>query len=135
MPLARTAMYQQGVDVLLAPTWDNSDVWVPTLRHIAKEGGVFVVGVTCRLVGSDVPRELPDAEELYGGDEDAMSAGNSTVVAPGGTVIAGPLLDTAGTLTVDLDLGLIAAQRRMFDPVGHYARPDVLQLTVNNASA
>ena len=55
MPLARVAMYEQGIDVLLAPTWDNSDEWVPTLRHIAKEGQIFVVGVTAFLRGSDVP--------------------------------------------------------------------------------
>ena len=72
-----------GVDVLLAPTWDNSDEWVPTLRHIAKEGQIFVVGVTAFLRGSDVPRDLSDAATLYGGDEDWMSRGNSTIVAPG----------------------------------------------------
>ena len=75
MPLARAAMYQRGVEVLLAPTWDNSDEWVPTLRHIAKEGQLFVVGVTACLRGSDVPRELPDADDLYGGDEDWLSRG------------------------------------------------------------
>ncbi|HUF97596.1 MAG TPA: nitrilase-related carbon-nitrogen hydrolase, partial [Ilumatobacter sp.] len=58
MPLARTAMYERGIDVLLAPTWDNSDEWVPTRRHIATEGQIFVVGVTAFLRGSDVPRDL-----------------------------------------------------------------------------
>jgi nitrilase len=67
MPLARVAMYERGIDVLLAPTWDNSDEWVPTLRHIAKEGQIFVVGVTAFLRGSDVPRDLSDAADLYGG--------------------------------------------------------------------
>ena len=131
MPLARAAMYQRGVDVLLAPTWDNSDEWVPTLRHIAKEGQIFVVGVTACLRGSDVPRDLSSAAEIYGGDDDWMSKGNTTVVAPGGAVLAGPLIGEVGTLSVDLDLDLIAAGRRMFDPVGHYARPDVLTLTIN----
>jgi len=131
MPLARAAMYQRGIDVLLAPTWDNSDEWVPTLRHIAKEGQIFVVGVTACLRGSDVPRDLSSAAEIYGGDDDWMSKGNTTVVAPGGAVLAGPLIGEVGTLSVDLDLDLIAAGRRMFDPVGHYARPDVLTLTIN----
>ena len=84
MPLARMAMYERGVDVLLAPTWDNSDEWVPTLRHIAKEGQVFVIGVTAFLRGSDVPRDLSDADSLYGGEDDLMSRGNTTIVAPGG---------------------------------------------------
>ena len=55
MPLARVAMYEQGIDVLLAPTWDNSDVWVPSMRHIAKEGRCYVVGITSCLRASDVP--------------------------------------------------------------------------------
>lgn len=128
MPLARVAMYERGVDVLLAPTWDNSDEWVPTLRHIAKEGQIFVVGVTAFLRGSDVPRDLLDADALYGGEDDLMSRGNTTIVAPGGEVIAGPLIGEAGVVSAELDLSRIAAGRRMFDPTGHYARPDVLSL-------
>ena len=131
MPLARAALYQQGIDVLLAPTWDNSDEWVSTLRHTAKEGQVFVVGVTAHLRGCDVPRDLPGAEDIYGGAEDDMSRGNTTIVAPGGEVLEGPLVGSAGTVTASLDLDRIAAGRRAFDPVGHYARPDILSLTVN----
>jgi nitrilase len=128
MPLARMAMYERGIDVLLAPTWDNSDEWVPTLRHIAKEGRIFVVGVTAFLRGSDVPRDLSDADELYGGDDDFMSRGNTTIVAPGGELLAGPLIGEAGVVTAELDLSRIAAGRRLFDPTGHYSRPDVLSL-------
>ena len=131
MPLARVAMYEQGVDVLLAPTWDNSDVWVPTLRHIAKEGQLFVVGITALLRGSDVPRDLSDADELYGGDDDWLSRGNTTVVAPGGEILAGPLVGERGIVSAELDLGSIPAGRRMFDPVGHYSRPDVLSLATS----
>lgn len=128
MPLARVAMYEQGIDVLLSPTWDNSDEWVPTLRHIAKEGQVFVVGVTAFLRGSDVPRDLPDADRWYGGDDDVMSRGNTTIVAPGGRILEGPLTGTAGVVSAELDLSLIAGGRRRFDPTGHYSRPDVLSL-------
>ena len=128
MPLARVAMYEQGIDVLLAPTWDNSDEWVPTLRHIAKEGQIFVVGVTACLRGSDVPRDLSNADEMYGGSDDWMSRGNSTIVAPGGEVIAGPLIGEVGIVSATIDLDRIAVGRRMFDPIGHYARPDVLSL-------
>jgi nitrilase len=132
MPLARAALYDKGIDVLLAPTWDNSDEWVPTLRHIAKEGQIFVVGITAHLRGSDVPRDLPGADEIYGGDEDWMSRGNTTIVAPGGVILDGPLIGCAGVVTADLDLDRIAAGRRSFDPSGHYSRPDILNLTVAN---
>lgn len=135
MPLARAALYQQGIDVLLAPTWDNSEGWVPTLRHIAKEGRIFVVGVSAYLRGCDVPRDLPGADGIYGGAEDHMSNGNSTIVAPDGGVLAGPLVGVEGHLTATLDLDLIAAGRRAFDPTGHYARPDVLSLAVNTPGA
>jgi nitrilase len=128
MPLARMAMYERGIDVLLAPTWDNSDEWVPTLRHIAKEGQIFVIGVTAYLRGIDVPRDLSDADELYGGEDDFMSRGNTSIVAPGGELIAGPLIGEAGVVSAELDLSRIAAGRRMFDPTGHYSRPDVLSL-------
>ncbi len=131
MPLARAAMYEQGIDVLLAPTWDNSDEWVSTLRHIAKEGQIFVVGVTAHLRGSDVPRDLPGADEIYGGDEDWMSKGNTSIVAPGGEILAGPLVGEAGIVSATLELDRVLAGRRMFDPTGHYSRPDVLSLTIN----
>jgi nitrilase len=130
MPLARAAMYEKGIDVLLVPTWDNSDEWLSTLRHTAKEGQVFVVGATAFLRGCDVPRDLPGADDVYGGADDFMSKGNTTIVAPGGEVLEGPLIGKAGTVTASLDLDRIAAGRRSFDPTGHYARPDILQLTI-----
>ena len=94
----------------MAPTWDNSDEWVPTLRHIAKEGQIFVVGVTAFLRGSDVPRDLSDADALYGGEDDVMSRGNTTIVAPGGEVIAGPLIGEAGVV-VSADWTCLASPR------------------------
>ncbi len=131
MPLARSAMYQQGIDIYLAPTWDNSDSWISTLRHIAREGRVFVIGTNSCLRGSDVPRDLPGAAEMYGGDDDWMSRGNTVIVGPDGAVVAGPLVGQAGMLVATLDLGDLTLARREFDPVGHYARPDVFQLSVS----
>lgn len=129
MPLARAAIYAQHCDIYLAPTWDNSDSWVATLRHIAKEGRQFVVGVAPLLRGSDVPAELRGA--LYSEDDDWMSRGFTTIVAPGGEVIAGPVLEREEIVYADLDLAQVQEQRRMFDPVGHYARPDVFTLHVD----
>lgn len=131
MPLARAALYAQGIDVYLAPTWDNSDVWVPTLRHIAKEGRVYVIGVTSCLRGSDVPRDLPRADEIYGGDDDWMARGNTAICGPDGEIVAGPLEGQEGIVYAAVDADHARKVRRQFDPIGHYARSDVLRLVVD----
>ncbi len=131
MPLARAALYAQGIDIYLAPTWDNSDVWVPSMRHIAKEGRMFVVGVNFCVRGSDVPADVPVRDELYGGEDDWLSRGNSVIVGPHGNILAGPLVGEEGIIVAELDASQARATRHEFDPVGHYARADVLQLHVN----
>jgi nitrilase len=131
MPLARYALYAKGIDVWAAPTWDNSDVWVPTLRHIAKEGRVYVIGVAPLLRGSDVPADLPGRDDLYGGEDDWLSRGHSAIVGPRGEVLAGPLVEREGILYAELDAAAARAARLEFDPVGHYARPDVFRLLVD----
>ena len=131
MPLARVAMYEQGIDILLAPTWDNSDVWVASMRHIAKEGRCYVLGVTSCLRATDVPASFPGRDEIYGGDDDWMSRGNTVIVDPFGAILAGPISETEGILYADVDTDTVRSSRRQFDVVGHYARPDVFQLHVN----
>jgi nitrilase len=132
MPLARAAMYAQGVDIYLAPTWDNSDTWQAAMRHIAMEGSCYVISVAPLLRGSDVPEELRG--EAYGGDDDWMSRGRSLIVAPGGHVLAGPLEEQEGILYAEVDTELARLQRRRFDAVGHYSRPDVFELSVDTTS-
>ena len=131
MPLARAAMYEQGVDILLAPTWDNSDVWVASMRHIAKEGRCYVLGITSCLRATDVPADLPGRDDIYGGEDDWMSRGNTVIVDPYGAILAGPLSETEGILYADVDTDTVRASRRQFDVVGHYARPDVFTLQVH----
>ncbi len=131
MPLARAALYAQGIDIYLAPTWDNSDTWVPTLRHIAKEGRMHVIGVTPFLRGSDVADAVPGLDGIYGGDDDVMSRGNTTIVGPEGEILAGPLVGEEGILYAELDLAAARTSRRQFDVAGHYARPDVFRLVVD----
>jgi nitrilase len=142
MPLARTALYAQGVDVYLAPTWDNSDVWVPTLRHIAKEGRTYVIGVTSCIRAADLPADLPGRAALYhdpaggdgGGDrDDWLSRGNSAIIGPGGEVLAGPLIGEEGILYAEIDARQARAGRQQFDPVGHYGRSDVFRLHVDTS--
>jgi len=133
MPLARTALYAQGVDIYLAPTWDNSDVWVPTLRHIAREGRTYVIGVTSCIRAADLPADLPGRAALYhdGDRDDWLSRGNSAIIGPGGEVLAGPLIGEEGVLYAEIDAARARISRQQFDPVGHYGRSDVLQLAVD----
>ena len=141
MPLARAAMYEQGVDILLAPTWDNSDVWVASMRHIAKEGRCYVLGITSCLRGSDVPADIPGRDDIYGGDDDWMSRGNTVIVDPYGDILAGPISETEGILYAEVDVATVRQSRRQFDVVGHYAAPRRVQavratrLTSTDASA
>lgn len=131
MPLARAAMYAQGIDILLAPTWDSSDAWVATLRHVAREGRVYVVGTNICMRGSDIGPDVPRAAELWGRRDDWISPGNTTIVGPDGHVLAGPLRERQSIVYAQLDLARLRTLRREFDPVGHYARPDVFRLEVD----
>lgn len=130
MPLARMALYGQGVQLYLAPTADARDTWQATLRHIACEGRCFVLGCN-QFVRRDMhPADLPGAEELARQPE-VMCRGGSVIVSPLGEVIAGPLYDQEGMLVADLDLDEITRSKVDFDAVGHYARPDVFRLIVD----
>ena len=130
MPLARMAMYAKGVEIYLAPTADSRDTWQATLRHIACEGRCFVLGCNQYVTRAMYPADLPGIEELASQPE-VMCRGGSAVISPLGDVIAGPLYDQEGILYADLDLAEVARSKFDFDVVGHYARPDVFQLSVN----
>lgn len=132
MPLARMAMYVKGVEIYLAPTADARDTWQATLRHIACEGRCFVLGCNQFVQKSMYPPDLEGIEELKN-QPDIICRGGSTIISPVGEVLAGPLYDREGILRADLDLGEIARGKMDFDVVGHYARPDVFQLVVNEA--
>jgi nitrilase len=130
MPLARMAMYGKGVQIYLAPTADSRETWQPTLRHIALEGRCFVLGCNQFVTKDLYPRDLPGFEELAL-QPDVICRGGSAIISPLGEVLAGPLFDQEGILYADLDLAEVARARLDFDVVGHYARPDVFQLTVD----
>ncbi len=130
MPLARMALYGKGLEIYLAPTADARDAWQATMRHIACEGRCFVLGCNQFVTKSMYPPDLPGLEELANQPE-VMCRGGSVVISPLGEVLAGPLFDEEGMLFADLDMALIARGKFDFDVVGHYARPDVFQFTVN----
>ena len=130
MPLARMAMYSKGVELYLAPTADARDSWQSTLRHIACEGRCFVLGCNQFVTKEMYPDDLEGLDEL---DEhpDVICRGGSAIISPFGEVLAGPLYDKQGILFADIDLAEVARGKFDFDVVGHYARPDVFQLVVN----
>ena len=130
MPLARMAMYSKGVEIYLAPTADARDTWQSTLRHIACEGRCFVLGCNQFVTKAMYPGDLEGLEDLTRQPE-TVCRGGSAIISPLGEVLVGPLYDQEGTLFAELDLGEIPRSRFDFDVAGHYARPDVFRLTVN----
>lgn len=134
MPLARYALYSQGVEIYIAPTYDSGDGWVGSLQHIAREGRCWVVGCGNLMQGSDFPDDLPGKKQLYPDAEEWVNQGDSLVVAPGGAIVAGPLHKESGILYCDIDLGKIDSARRVLDVAGHYSRPDIFTLQVNRKS-
>ena len=130
MPLARMAMYGKGVEIYLAPTADHRETWQSTLRHIACEGRCFVLGCNQFVTKDMYPADLEGLDDLNELTE-IMCRGGSAIISPFGEVLAGPLYDQEGILFADLDLAEIARGKFDFDVAGHYARPDVFQLVVN----
>ncbi len=132
MPLARTALYEQGVQILASPTWDKSGNWLNTMRSNAREGGMFVVSVCMALRVEDIPDEL-EFKSLYPEGREWVNTGNSCIVGPDGKVLAGPMEAETGILYADIDPAAILSAKRMFDVSGHYARPDVFRFMVKTA--
>src|SRR5262249_2450952 len=128
MPLLRTAMYAKGVQLWCAPTVDDRETWLPTMRHIALEGRCFVLSACQFLRRGDCP---PDYDAIADGPATVLIRGGSCVVGPLGQVLAGPHFDGEAILTADLDLDDIARGKYDLDVVGHYARPDVFRLVVD----
>jgi predicted amidohydrolase len=123
MPMARWALYQQGPQIWVAPTADDSDGWLASMRHIAIESGTFVVSVPQFIprtaFPADFPVSLPEDVSVFG-------RGGAAIVAPDGGLIAGPLYDEEGMVVADCDLRRTLQAKRWFDVVGHYSRADVL---------
>jgi nitrilase len=131
MPLARYALYSQGVEIYIAPTYDSGDGWIGSLQHIAREGCCWVVGSGNVLRAEDIPDDFPEKAKLYPDNDEWVNPGDSVVIAPGGEIVAGPMRKEEGILYCDIDCTRVAESKRAFDVVGHYSRPDIFTLHVN----
>lgn len=135
MPLARYALYAQGVEIYIAPTYDSGDSWIGTMRHVALEGRCWVVGSGTVLQARDIPQDFPARAELFPDPQEWINDGDSVVVDPAGKVVAGPLHREAGILYAEIDAARVAPARRTLDVTGHYARADLFELRVRRTPA
>lgn len=130
MPLARYAMYAWGMQLLLAPTWDRGEPWLSTLRHVAKEGRVFVLGCCSALRKDDIPDRLPFKERYLSAADEWINVGDSAIVDPDGKFVAGPVRMKEEILYAEIDPAQLTGPRWQLDVAGHYARSDIFRLTV-----
>lgn len=122
MPLARMTLYNQGVQIFVAPTADSRETWISTMRHIACEGRCFVLGCNQFFRKEDYSEEYRDHVDL---EKKIICPGGSVIVSPLGEIIQGPLWNREGVLISDLDRNQIIESRLDFDVIGHYARNDI----------
>ena len=135
MPLARSALYVQGVQIYIAPTYDCGERWIATMQHIAREGATWVVGCGCALRGRDLADTMLAEAGLYPDADEWINPGDSVIVAPGGKIVAGPLHEQFGILGAEIELERVGMAQRSLDVSGHYARPDIFRLQVNTRVA
>jgi nitrilase len=129
MPMLRTAMYAKGIQIWCAPTADGRPTWLPTMQHIAMEGRCFVLSTNQFCRRSDYPSDYDS--QLPSDPNAIVSRGGACIVDPLGNVLGGPLWDQEGIIIAELDLTATVRGGYDFDPVGHYARPDIFQLDVD----
>jgi nitrilase len=129
LPLLRASMYAKGIEIYCAPTADARDSWLATVRHIAVEGRCFVLSCNQFNRRSDFPA---DYRSIYGENPDAIVCrGGSCIVDPFGNFLVGPNTESEGILVAEVDLAQIVRGKYDLDVVGHYARPDIFQLHVD----
>ncbi|HUI59005.1 MAG TPA: carbon-nitrogen hydrolase family protein [Steroidobacteraceae bacterium] len=131
MPLARMAMYAQGVQIYCAPTVDDRDTWIPTVRHIAREGRCFVLS-SCQVLTRDAyPRGWLDTAQNL---PEVPIRGGSCIVGPMGEFLAEPVYGQETVISAEIDLAALTRAKFDFDVIGHYARPDVFEFAVHSRS-
>ncbi|MGB3435843.1 carbon-nitrogen hydrolase family protein [Achromobacter sp.] len=129
MPLLRMAMYGKGIQLYCAPTADDRDEWITSMRHIAMEGRCFVFSACQYITRGDYPE---DYDAIQGNSADTvLMRGGSAIISPAGQLLAGPDYEGECILTADIDLDDVTRGKYDFDVVGHYARPDIFKLVVD----
>jgi nitrilase len=131
MPLLRAAYYAKGIELYCAPTVDGRDTWPASMRHIAVEGRCFVLSANQFARRSHYPLAESSAGELAPTADEVLSRGGSCIVDPFGRFLAGPLYDGQGLLVAEIDRGDVVRGKFDLDTSGHYARPDVFRLSVD----
>jgi nitrilase len=131
MPMLRMAMYAKNIALYCAPTADDRETWLPSMQHIALEGRCFVLSA-CQFIRK---KEFPESVRVSLGDspDAVLMRGGSSIISPLGKVLAGPNFEGETILTADLDLNDIGRGKFDFDVTGHYCRPDIFRLIVNEA--
>lgn len=131
MPMARTALYGLGENLHIA-VWPGSVRNTENItRMIAQESRSFVISVSSLMQKSDFPPSTPHLDLILENSPEVLTDGGSCIAGPDGKWIMEPQLMTEGLLIETLDFNRVFEERQNFDPVGHYSRPDVLQLNVN----
>lgn len=133
MPLARFALFASGVQVYIAPTWAEGDLWDASMRHIATEGRCWVLSCCSLMRATDIPVDLPGRSDLYPNADEWVNPGGSAIVSPTGEVVAGPLREEEGILYAEANPALVDRAHRLLDVAGHYGRPDVFHLTIDRS--
>jgi nitrilase len=131
MPLARYAMYAWGTQIYIAATWDRGEPWLSTLRHIAKEGRVYVIGCCIAQRMADIPDRFEYKGKFYSGSREWINEGDSAILNPHGEFIAGPARMKEEILMAEVEPAQMRGPRWMLDVAGHYARPDVFEFIVH----
>ncbi len=133
MPLARYSLYSQGIEIYIAPTYDSGEAWIGTMQHIAREGKCWVLSCGVALERKDLPKDFPDIDRLYPVEDEWINPGGSLVVSPSGEIVSGPLSKEKGHIILDIEVEKSSNSKRALDVAGHYSRPDVFKLVVDQS--
>ncbi len=131
MPLARVALYQKGITVYISPNTNDNPEWQATIQHIAIEGKCYFINADMIVRKNSYPIDLNEKDAIEQLPE-LVCRGGSCIIDPYGHYVTEPVWDVETIIYAELDMSLPSESKMEHDAVGHYARPDVLELIVND---